>query len=217
MITIVVAEDHHLVREGIRALIEKADDMAVVGEAADGMQAIELVESLHPNVLLMDIAMPRLNGVQAIEKLQTMGQTTNVLILTMHSNEMLVRRVLQKGAKGYLLKDSLKEELLLAIRAASRGATYLSPAVSEAVLAEVPEQDDEGGDSDLAIPLTKRESQMLQLICEGHTNTEMAKLMHLSIKTVERHRANLMSKLNAHNLVELIRVAIKHGLILIDE
>lgn len=217
MISIVVADDHHLVREGIRALIEKASDMMVVGEAADGLQAVEMVHSLQPSVLVMDIAMPRLNGVQAIDQIQALEVKPNIVILSMHSNEMLVRRVLQRGAKGYLLKDSVKEELLLAIRAASRGATYLSPTISEAIMADVYNPGDNGDENDPLVPLTNRESQLLQLICEGYTNIEMAKMMHLSIKTVERHRANLMAKLNAHNLVELIRVAIRHGLIIIDE
>lgn len=217
MITVVVTDDHHLVREGIRALIEKASDMKVVGEAADGLQAIELVQTLNPNVLVMDIAMPRLNGVQAIEQIQTVNPQTRIVILSMYSNETLVRKALQKGAKGYLLKDSVKEELLLAIRAASHGAIYLSPTISETLFADVYSPDEDSGINDTLIPLTDREIQLLQLISEGHTNSEMAEKLHLSIKTVERHRANLMSKLNARNLVELIRIAIKHGLILMDD
>ena len=217
MITVVVTDDHHLVREGIRALIEKASDMKVVGEAADGQQAIELVQSLNPCVLVMDIAMPHLNGLQAIEQIQTLNQKTNIVILSMYSNETLVRKTLQKGAKGYLLKDAVKEELLLAIRAASHGAMYLSPTISETIFADGYSPDKDAGASDALLPLTPREIQLLQLISEGCTNSEMAEKMHLSIKTVERHRANLMTKLNARNLVELIRIAIKHGLILMDE
>jgi DNA-binding NarL/FixJ family response regulator len=217
MITVVVTDDHHLVREGIRALLEKAHDMEVVGEAADGLQAIELVQSLNPGVLVMDIAMPRLNGMQALEQIQTLNQKTKIVILSMYSNETLVRKALQKGAKGYLLKDSVKEELLLAIRAASHGAIYLSPTISEAIFADVYSPEEATGENDSLIPLTNREIQLLQLISEGCTNSEMAERMHLSIKTVERHRANLMTKLNARNLVELIRIAIRHGLILMDE
>lgn len=215
MITVVVTDDHHLVREGIRALIETADDMEVIGEAVDGLQAIELVQSLHPSVLVMDMAMPRLNGVQTLEQMQALNQTTKVVILSMYSNETLVWKALQKGAKAYLSKESVKEELLLAIRAADRGAVYLSPTISETILADVATADEAPGEQGSL--LTKREIQLLQLISEGYTNSEMAKKMYLSIKTVERHRANLMAKLNAHNLVELIRIAIKRRLILIDE
>ena len=217
MITVVIADDHHLVREGLRALLEKGDDIKVIGEAADGLQALELVQTLEPNVLVMDIAMPRMNGVQAVEQIHKLGKKTNIIILSMHSNETIVRRALQKGAKGYLLKDSFKEELLLAVQATNRGATYLSSAISEALLADVYNPEDSNEEIEPLIPLTNRESQLLQLISNGYTNAEMAELMHVSIKTIERHRQNLMTKLNAHNLVDLIRIAIKHGLILIDD
>lgn len=219
MITVVIADDHHLVREGIRSLINNAGDMEVVGEAADGMETLEMVQSLKPSVLVIDIAMPRLNGVQAIEQIQglDLDPKPNIVILSMHSNEIIIRKALQKGAKSYLLKDSLKEELLMAIRAASRGGTYLGPSVSETIMAGMSDSWQELEEDDQLISLTRREKQLLQLICEGHTNNEMAKLMHISVKTVERHRANLMSKLNVNNLVGLIRVAVRHGLIIIEE
>jgi len=217
VIRVIVADDHHLVRQGIRALLEKADDIEVVGEAADGQEAVELVERLVPDVLVMDMAMPRLSGNQAIGRVRALGVATQVVILSMYSDETLVRQALRNGAKGYLLKRSVREELLLAIRAASRGEIYLSPAISRSIVADLLTLQT---DADVSSPferLTSREREVLQLISEGHTNNAIARVLKVSVKTVEKHRANLMSKLNVHNLAGLIRVAIKHGLIFPDE
>ncbi len=217
MIRVIVADDHHLVREGIRALLEKAGDIEVVGEAVDGQEAVELVQRLNPDVLVIDIAMPRLNGIQAVEQLRALGVTAQIVILSMYSDEILVRQALQNGAKGFLLKGSVSEELLLAIRAASRGAVYLSPAISETVLAEVSTAQPSPRAQGPGDQLTPREREMLQMISEGYTNSRMAEVLGISVKTVERHRTNLMAKLNARNLVELIRVAMKHGLIRLQD
>ncbi|HSE96186.1 MAG TPA: response regulator transcription factor [Methylomirabilota bacterium] len=217
MIRVIVADDHHLVREGIRALLEKADDIQVVGEAVDGQEAVELVERLAPDVLVMDIAMPRLNGIQAVERIRAAGSPARIVILSMYSDEILVRQALQLGARGFLLKGSVSEELLLAIRAASRGAVYLSPAISESVIADVSTAPPSPRGQGPAEQLTARERQMLQLISEGCTNSKMAEILGISVKTIERHRTNLMAKLDAHNLVELIRVAMKHGLIRFED
>ena len=216
-IRVVVADDHHLVRQGIRALLEKADDIEVVGEAGDGQEAVELVERLAPDVLVTDIAMPSLSGSQAVGRVRALGMATQVVILTMYSDEMLVRQALQNGARGYLLKRSVTEELLLAVRAASRGEIYLSPAVSPSIVAGFLTFQ---ADADARSPfeqLTPREQEVLQLISEGHTNNGIAQVLKVSVKTVEKHRANLMSKLNVHDLASLIRTAIKHHLILPDE
>ncbi|MBI3824843.1 MAG: response regulator transcription factor [Candidatus Rokubacteria bacterium] len=217
MIRVVIADDHHLVREGIRALLEKADDIEVVGEAADGEEAIAHVERLVPDVVVMDIAMLRLNGLQALERVRALGVATQVVMLSMYSDDAVVRQALQHGAKGYVLKGSVSEELLLAIRAASRGATYLSPTVSDTILGDV-----SGSPSGARAPsaveqLTPREQEILQCITRGFTNGKIAEAMGISIKTVERHRTNLMAKLDAHNLVELIRVAVKQRLIRLEE
>lgn len=212
MINVIIADDHNLVREGIRALLEKAEDIAVVGEAENGEQALELVQAQQPDVLVMDIAMPGMNGIQVLEKLRELNLPTQVVILSMYADEIFVRQALQNGAKGYLLKGSFKEELLLTIRAANRGATYLSPTVSETALT----QPSSSGPSP-ANQLTPREHELLQLIGKGHTNAEIADLLSLSVKTVERHRTNLMTKLDARNIVELIRVAVRHKLIVLDD
>jgi DNA-binding NarL/FixJ family response regulator len=217
VICVIVADDHHLVRQGIRALLEKADDIEVVGEAADGQEAVELVKRLAPDVLVMDIAMPRLSGTQATGRVRTLGLATQVVILSMYSDETLVRQALRNGARGYLLKRSVTEELLLAIRAASRGEIYLSPAISRCVVADyLTLQTDRDAFSPFE-RLTSREREVLQLIAEGHTNSAIAQMLKISVKTVEKHRANLMSKLNVHDLAGLMRVAIKHGLIFLDE
>ncbi len=216
MIRVVIADDHHLVREGIRALLEKTSDIEVVGEAADGRETIGLVEQLKPDVLLMDISMPNLNGIQALQRIKALNLATKTVILSMHSDEILVREAVQYGAKCYLLKGSVSDELLLAVRAAYRGAAYFSPAISDSIVAS-----DASPDAHVAGPpkprLTPREHEILRLISECLTYNEMSSLMHISVKTVERHRTNLMAKLNAHNLVELIRVAIKQRLIQFED
>lgn len=216
MIRIIIAEDHHLVREGIRALLEKAGDIDVVGEAVDGQEAVALTQRLTPDVLLMDIAMPRLNGILAAEQLRDAGVTTSIVILSMYSDELLVRQALQNGAKGFLPKGSVSDELLFAVRAASRGAIYLSPSISSTVLSDrsLRGRAKAGGATG---SLTPREREMLLLIGKGHTNNQMAQRMGVSIKTVERHRTHLMQKLNARNLVELIRVALTQGLIPMED
>jgi DNA-binding NarL/FixJ family response regulator len=217
VIRVIVADDHHLVRQGIRALLEKTDGIEVVGEAADGQEAVELVERLVPDVLVMDVAMPRLSGNQAIGRVRALRVATQVVILSMYSDETLVRQALRNGARGYLLKRSVTEELLLAIRAASRGEIYLSPAISRSIVADLLTLQTDAGASSPFERLTSREREVLQLISEGHTNKAIALVLQVSVKTVEKHRANLMSKLDVHDLAGLIRVAIKHGLVFLDE
>lgn len=217
VIRIVLADDHHLVRQGIRALLDKADGVEVVGEAADGHEAIEQVVQLVPDVLVMDIAMPRLNGIQAIERVLSQGMGTQIVVLSMHSDGALVRQALRSGASGYLLKASVTDELLLAVRAASRGHLYLSPAISRTVLVDVLAPSEDAEALSPFDRLTPREREVLQLIAEGHTNTGIAQLLEVSTKTVEKHRANLMSKLGVHDLAGLIRMAIGLGLVFVDD
>ena len=215
MIRVIIADDHHLVRQGIRALLEKAGDMQVVGEAADGQEAIDLVRELQPDALVLDIGMPRLNGIQAAERVRALGVLTKIVVLSMYSDESVVRQALRCGVDGYLLKQSVTEELHLAIRAAQRGETYLSPAVSRPVLEDFLHSPNGGSDPLSAV--TPREREVWQLIAEGNTNSEMAVKMNISEKTVEKHRTSLMNKLGAHDITALVRMAIKHGVVYLDD
>ncbi len=216
MIRVLVADDHHLVRQGICALLARAQDIEVVGEVADGQEAIELTRALHPDVIVMDVAMPRLSGNQAVARIHASYASTQIVMLSVHSDETLVRQALRSGAVGYLLKDSVKEELLLAVRAAHRRQIYLSPPLSTSLVSSYLASEQA---EDLSSPfeqLTPREREVLQLICEGQTNHGVAQILKISPKTVEKHRANVMAKLNVHNLAALIRTAIQHHLIFID-
>lgn len=217
MIRVIIADDHHLVREGIRSLLEKPGDIDVVGEAATGEEAVKLAEKLEPHVVIMDIAMPRMDGSQASEKILAMDKHIEVVVLSMHSDSVLAQQLLRQGIKGYLLKDSIAEELPMAVRSASQGKLYLSPAISDSVmttLMNAPADDAPEGPGDL---LTPREREVLQLVAEGHTNNAIAELLTISVKTVEKHRASVMSKLDVHDLPSLIRKSIKHGLVFLEE
>jgi DNA-binding NarL/FixJ family response regulator len=215
MIDVVIADDHHLVRKGIRALLEGAPDIRVVGEAATGQEAVELSEKLKPHVVVMDLSMPRLDGAQASERILSLSLPTQVVILSMHSDAVLAQQLLRQGVKGYLLKHSIAEELPLAVRSASQGKVYLSPAISDSLLNTLmtPAAETAENPADL---LSAREREVLQLIAEGYTNNAIAEALTISVKTVEKHRANLMAKLEVHDLAGLIRAAIRHGLIFVE-
>jgi len=215
-IRVAVADDHHLVRQGILALLDKADGIEVVGEAADGVEALSLVERLQPDVLVLDIAMPRMNGNQAVRRVRALGSPTQVVMLSVYSSDTLVRQALRNGARGYVLKRSVSQELLLAIRAATRGEIYLSPAISTSIVAGYLAQHAVTDGASPLEDLTPRECEVLQLVAEGHTNVGIAHLLNISPRTVEKHRANLMSKLGVHDLAGLVRAAIKHGVIALD-
>ncbi len=216
MIRVVIADDHKLVREGIRAILEKAQDIEVVGEASDGQEALDLTESLSPDVLVIDIAMPRLSGIEAIYRLKRMHSNTQVVVLTIISDANMVRQALHAGARGYLIKRSASEELLLAIRAASQSHGYLSPEVLDYVMDNFLSTTEKEQSTSLLGRLTSREREVLQFIVEGNTNAEIAKKLSISKKTVEKHRTSLMSKLAVHDLAELLRVAIKEKLVFLD-
>lgn len=218
MIRIVLADDHSLVRKGIRALLENEDSMQVVGEADNGHEALALVEKLTPDVLLVDIAMPGLNGIQTAQRIAGSALPTRVVILSMHVSPSLVRRALKSGVKGYILKQSLTDELILAVRSASQGNTFLSPQVSDFVLEgylsyPFPEDRPDA----LMDRLTEREKEVLQQIAEGDTNQAIAQRMAISVRTVERHRSNLMEKLDIHDIAGLTRFAIANNLIFLEE
>ncbi len=212
MIRVVIADDHHLVRQGLRALLENSREVEVVGEAATGYEAVELVEKLQPNVVVMDLSMPRLDGVQAATRILELKSPTEVVVVSMHADTAIVQNLVRRGVKGYLLKDALATELMFAIRSASAGKLYLSPTISEAVMNMLMTPSGE----DVVVELTPREREVLQLVAEGHTNTAIANILSISVKTVEKHRANLMNKMEADDLATLIRVAIKRRLIFMD-
>ncbi len=215
MIRVVVADDHHLVRQGLRALLESNPEVKVIGEAATGFEAVEQAEKLSPDVIVMDLSMPRLDGVQAAARILDLNAPIQVVIVSMHADTAVIHNLVRRGVKGYLLKDALADELMLAIRSAAAGKLYLSPTISESVMNMLvnPPRNEDGV---VTNPLTEREQEVLQLVAEGHTNSSIAQILSISVKTVEKHRANLMAKLGADDLATLIRVAIKRGYIFLD-
>lgn len=213
MIHVLIADDHLMVRAGIRALLEKAGDIHVVAEASNGQEALELTEKHVPDVLIMDIMMPRLNGIQAAENIRKLKLPTYILLLSMYSDEGLVYQALQSGVKGYVLKTSVSDELLWAVRTVASGKTYLSSQVSEIMVENAINPRTHGQDHDPLSNISPREKEILQLIAEEHTSSEIAKILFISEKTVEKHRASLMEKLNVRNLAGLVRLAVKHRLV----
>jgi two-component system response regulator NreC len=211
-IRVLLADDHTILRDGIRALLEKETDMQVIGEAEDGIAAVKLATQLEPDVVVLDIAMPRLNGLEATRQIRRSLPKTRVLVLTMHDDEEYIRQVLAAGALGYVLKDAAARDLLGAIRAVARGEAVLSPAITRLVIEDYLRWGDIQPTKDENI-LTPREREVLQLIAEGYTNKQIAEILCLSIKTIQAHRANLMQKLDLHDRGELIKYAIQKKII----
>jgi two-component system response regulator NreC len=207
-IRIVLADDHSVVRQGFKMILAAQPDMEIVGEAGNGREAVDLAEKLQPDVIVMDVAMPELNGVEATRRVTVSSPRTRVLALSMHKDSVYVREILRAGARGYLLKDSIASDLLAAVRAVARGEGYLSPGVSDAVL-----NDYRRHVTDPIDLLTSREREVLQLIAEGKTNKEIATSLNLSVYTVDAHRGRLMEKLNLHSINELVRLAVRYGLV----
>lgn len=217
MIRIVIADDHHLVRQGIRSLLEQTNEIQVLAEAADGHEALDLAEKLRPEVLVLDIGMPRLSGLQVLEQIHLRRLPIRVVILSMHTDQRMVKHALQAGASGYVLKSSLLDELLLAIRAAHRGQTYLSPEVTHGLVNALFSNETKPVTMTAFEQLSPRETEILKLLAEGYNNQVIAKLLLISVRTVQKHRANLMNKLEAHDLAELTKIAIRHHLVFLDE
>ncbi len=211
-IRILLADDHTILREGIRSLIEDEPDMEVVGEAEDGLSVVKLADTLRPDLILMDLAMPLLNGLEATRQIRKNNPHAKILILTMHENEEYIRQVLAAGAMGYILKDAAARELLGAIRSIHKGEVVLSPAITRLIVTDylrwgnLATQDSSDG-------LTDRERQILQMIAEGYTNKQIADILSISVKTVQAHRLNLMKKLDLHDRGELIKYAIQKKII----
>jgi two-component system, NarL family, response regulator NreC len=213
-IKVLLADDHTIVRQGLRALLESQEDIEVVGEAEDGRQAFEKTKELVPDVVVIDITMPNLNGVEATRQIKKLNQEIKVLVLTVHDNEEYVHQILQAGASGYLLKESAVSDLVSAINAVKKGDIFLSPSISKVVVKDYIRHAVEGsGDFDSLDILTSREREVLQLIAEGHTNREVAHQLKLSVKTVDVHRSHIMEKLNIHDVTGLVKYSIRKGLI----
>jgi DNA-binding NarL/FixJ family response regulator len=208
MIRVLLADDHAMVRKGFRLILEAQSDMEIAGEAGNGREAVELAEKLHPDVVVMDVAMPELNGIEATRRLAASSPHTRVLALSMHKDSVYVREILRAGARGYLLKDSIDTDLINAVRAVAKGDGYISPGVSDAVLSDYRRHVTDPLDL-----LTSREREVLQMIAESKTNKEIAVALNLSVYTIDAHRGKIMEKLNLHSTGELVRFAVRHGLI----
>jgi len=207
-IRILLADDHAVVRQGFKMILAEQPDMEIAGEAANGREAVELAEKIKPDVVVMDVAMPELNGIEATRRLAASAPHIRVLALSMHKDSVYVREILRAGARGYLLKDSPAQDLLAAVRAVAGGEGYLSPAVSSAVLDDYRKHVTNPIDL-----LTSREREVLQMLAEGKTNKEIATTLNLSVYTVDAHRGRIMEKLNVHSINELVRFAVRNGLI----
>lgn len=221
-IRVLLADDHTLVRAGIRSLLETLPGIKVVAEASNGIEALNLIDQFHPDVVLMDIAMSELNGLEATSRILKDYPDTKVIILSMHANEEYVWKALRMGAKGYLLKDAGMAELELAVKAVVRGETYLSPPISRQVISDYvsrvsSDQEKQSLTGQETERLTPRQREILRLIAEGYTTQAIAQKLDISIKTVETHRTQLMERLDIHDIAGLVRYAIRIGLVKPEE
>ena len=212
-IRVLLADDHKLMRSGLRLLLEQQPEFLVVGEADDGLQAVAEARSLKPDVVVMDIGMPNLNGIEAARKIKELQPDAAIVMLSMHSDEGYVLRALRAGARGYLLKDSAEGDLVRAVHAVSEGKSYFSPAVGKVLLEDYMRKLQRTGAEDSYDLLSPREREILQLVAEGKSNKDVANLLDLSPYTVETHRANIMQKLNLRGVPELILYAVRKGII----
>ncbi|HSP16809.1 MAG TPA: response regulator transcription factor [Thermoanaerobaculia bacterium] len=208
-----LADDHSIVRRGMRSLLDTDSSIEVVAEAADGLEALRLCEEHHPDLLILDVAMPKLNGIEVAARAQKMQPAPRAIMLSMHVDESYVMRSIYAGARAYLLKDATDEDLLPAIRAVAAGKSFFSPAVTTLLVEDYMRQLQERGLSDSYELLTDREKEVLQLLAEGRSNKEVATLLDVGLSTVETHRANLMQKLNLHSTAEIVLYAVRKRLI----
>jgi two-component system, NarL family, response regulator NreC len=210
---VLIADDHGVVRKGLRLLLQQYPEIEVVGEAANGRDVVQQASQLTPNVILMDVAMPLLNGIEAAEQIRKANDQIGVIMLTMHADEGYLLRALNAGVRGYLLKESAEEDLLRAVRAVSQGKPFFSPAITQTLLEDYMRVLKQEGLSDSFELLTTREKEVLQLLAEGKSNKEVAYILNVSLYTVESHRTNLMQKLNLHNTAEIVLYAVRKNLV----
>ena len=212
-IRILIADDHGIVRTGLRLQLERNDAFEVVGEAVDGREAVKLVEELSPDIVIMDIAMPNLNGIQAATQIVKNQPATGIIILSMHSDETYITRTLAAGAKGYLLKENAEVDLYRAIEVVAQGKPFFSPAIANTLLEDYMRQMQQRGLHDSYDLLTDREKEILQLLAEGKSNKDVANMLNLSTNTVETHRTRIMQKLDLHNAAEIVLYAVRKRII----
>jgi two-component system, NarL family, response regulator NreC len=212
-VRVLLADDHGIVRRGLRSLLETDSAVSVVAEASDGLEALRLCEEHEPEMLIVDIAMPKMNGIEVAARTQKFANPPAVIILSMHSDESYITRALAAGARAYLLKDATDEDLLPAVRAVAAGKPFFSPAVTAVLVEDYMRQLRARGLTDTYLLLTDREKEVLQLLAEGRSNKDVATLLDLGLSTVETHRANLMQKLNLHNTAEIVLYAVRKGII----
>jgi len=213
MIRVIVADDHGVVRKGVGFLLQQEGDIEIVGEAEDGREAVRLSAERRPNVVIIDIAMPQLNGIDAAAQITKANPATGVIILSMYSDEEFLLRALTAGAKGYLLKDSAEPDLVRAVRAVAQGKTFFSPDIAHTLLEDYMRRLQQEGLQDSYDLLTEREREVLQLLAAGKSNKEVAQMLHLSLHTVETHRTNFMQKLGLHNTAEIVIYAMRKKII----
>jgi DNA-binding NarL/FixJ family response regulator len=213
MIRVLIADDHGIVRKGLRFLLSQDADIEVVAEAEDGREAVRLVAETDPNVVILDIAMPQLNGLDAAAQISKQHSRTGVILLSMHSDEEFVVRALTAGAKGYLLKDSAEPDIVRAVHAVATGKTFFSPAIAHTLLEDYMRRLQQEGLQDRYDFLTDREREVLQLLAEGRSNKEVAGILNLSVHTVDTHRSNFMQKLGLHNTAEIVIYAMRKKII----
>ncbi|MFZ5905981.1 MAG: response regulator [Nitrospirota bacterium] len=207
MTTLIIADDHIIFRQGLRNLLQSSPDLSVIGESGEGRETFDLIVRENPDIAILDISMPGLDGFEILQKIQSMGLRTKVIFLTMHNETLTAKRAIQLNASGYVLKDNAFEDLLYAVKTVSAGGTFLSPSVSERILKTPLEKGEE------AQMLTLREREILKLIASGLTNKQIAGQLFISVKTVETHRTNIMQKLDVHTTADLVRHAIKTGIL----
>ncbi len=212
-IRILVADDHDVVRAGLRFLLERQEDMEILGEAADGRQVVQMAEELSPSVIVMDIAMPRLNGIDAAAQILHRDPDVKIIVLSMYADEEFLVRALTAGVKGYLLKDAVQGDLVRAVRAVATGRSFFSPAIAQTLAEDYVRQLQNRGVDDSYELLTEREREVLQLLAEGKSNKEAATMLNVSPYTVETHRTHLMQKLNLHNTAEIVLYAVRKKIV----